>query len=647
MKTSEYLRFCKDEVKRSSKWRDKEELDDLWKRMVDLYRGRHYEGKSGNDRLIVNLAFATKNVIAPSVAINNPMFVVNARKIENAENAILTEEILNYLWRVHKYQAEFRLAVDDWLVLGHGWVKCGYKFVKPPEEKKASLDDVEPDTAADEGIDDREDMDGNVESELHVYDDRPFIERVSPFDMYVDPDARHPKEMRWIAQRTWRVVQDVRVDERYSSVARKRVATSSYSRWTDQQDGRDADNLPDKGAMGFCEIIEFYDLKRNTVATFSLKNSDAATGDLFLIKPRPIPFSFGCPFVMLRNYEIPDNFYPMGELESIESLQLELNATRTQMLNHRKRFSRKWVYEKDAFDAEGVKALESDVDNVLVPVISDRSPSEVLAPLPAVLTPTDFYNQSELISSDIDRVSGVSDYQRGAQTEIRRTATEAGMIQDAANARAQDKLAKIENVLAEVASRIVALMQQFLTGEHAARIVTMGGARVWVNYDKDYLAGDFDFEVEGGSTEPQNESFRRQSALQMVDAMAPFVGAGVVNPAVLAQYVLQHGFGIKNTGPFMATPQTPPGGAQGAPPGAPPGAEQMPPEQQQMPPEGMPPEGMPQGMPPEMGMPPGMPPMGGAPQGGMPPDPFAAGGEIPPELMQMLMQMQGSGGGPQ
>ena len=65
----------------------------------------------------------------------------------------------------------------------------------------------------DVGIDDRDDIEGNVESEMYVYDDRPFLERISPFDMFVDPDARHPKEMCWIAQRIWRPIQDVQVDE--------------------------------------------------------------------------------------------------------------------------------------------------------------------------------------------------------------------------------------------------------------------------------------------------------------------------------------------------------------------------------------------------------------------------------------------------
>ena len=110
MKASDQLKFMREEVTRSKRWRDNDDMDDLWKTMIDLYRGRHYEGASRNDRLVINLAFATKNVIAPSVAINNPRFTVNARKPENAPMAVIVEEVLNYLWRCHKYQDEIRLS---------------------------------------------------------------------------------------------------------------------------------------------------------------------------------------------------------------------------------------------------------------------------------------------------------------------------------------------------------------------------------------------------------------------------------------------------------------------------------------------------------------------------------------------------------
>lgn len=557
-------------IRRSRQWRNTENHDDLWRRMIDLYRGKHYERTSKEDRMLVNMAFATKNVIAPSVAVNNPKFVVNARKAETAPQAIITEQVLNYLWRTHKYQDEFRLAVDDFLIVGHGWLKVGYKATKPIEIKQ--LTDAVEGAAETEGVDDRDGtIVGNVESEVRSFtdDDRPFVERISPFDIYVDPDARHPKEMKWIAQRTRRPVADVMVDSRYDKTQREKVTAMTVrarlddsTRWIDGRPQQEGD-------VAYCDVWEYYDIRRGTVATFVMEQEEG-----FLIAPQPMPYSFGQPFVMIRNYEVPDLFYPIGELEAIETLQHELNATRTQMMNHRKRYQRKVLYDKEAFDQEGIDALRDDKDNVLVPVDTNAAQvdiSKVVSPMPQMGTPPDFYNQSDLIAGDIDRVSGVSDYMRGAQANIRRTATEAAMIQDAMNSRAQDKLARIESTLAELGERVVQLMQQYMTGERVIRIVGSGNNPVWVNFDADYIKGEFDFEVEAGSTQPRNESFRRQSALDMVQAVAPFIQMGVVDPAAVVRHVLQFGFEVKDPSAFMAQP-SPMGGPQGGPPPAGPAA---------------------------------------------------------------------------
>ena len=659
MNSNEYLSWMQNELRRSKRWRANGDrnYEDSWKRYIDLYRGRHYDAKNGVDQLTVNMVFATLNVMAPAVAIRNPKFNVNSRTPESAPQAIITEEVLNYVWQSNHFQQDFRLSINDWLCIGHGWLKVGYTFRKEPESKKtegAGVNNASHESDySDQGVDDREDVEGNVETELviHTDDDRPFMERISPFDMFVDPDCRHPKEMRWIAQRTWRPVADVNVDSRYSATNRKRVSGGSWSRWDGGQgggsgDARDSSEKPDQGAITYCEIIEFYDVKRNKVSTFAAQtlSKESAEQAGFLIKPTTMPYAFGQPFVMLRNYEVPDHFYPMGDVQQIESLQLELNETRNQMLNYRKKFRRAWLYARDLFDREGIQALESDDDNVMIPVMGEGNPASAISPVPPSITPPEFFDQSAMISNDIDRISGVSDYQRGAQQSIRRTATEAGMIQDAANSRAQDRLDKVETILAQCGERVVGLMQQYVTGEQVARIVTIP-VRGWINYDSDRIQGKFDFGVVGGSTEPQNESTRRQAALQAVDMSVPFMQQGVVNLPALYMKLLRDGLGFKDAERYVNTQ----GGPQGGPPGQggpPPETHQMPDgstmpdsEMGQGPPQGGPPPGM-QGPPPGQGdmLDPQMLQMMQQQMGGAPPPAGGGAGDVPPELMEAMIQ---------
>lgn len=592
---ADLLEKYRTKINAAKKWRRDEGYDDAWRRFIDLYRGRHYEYLTEEDRLLINISFSTINVIAPSVAVNYPKITVNARRPDDAPRAIITEAIINYWWRHFELRPEFRRAVKDFLICGHGWLKCGYRYVEEADDAGAP----EPKETEAPSIELSEIEANDVEPTIVVVEDRPFVERVSVFDVYVDPDATSMQDIHWIAQRVRRSLKEVRDDKRYDTQARKDCAPSSWGRITDEYVFHR--NIYDKDEQ-YVEVWEFYDIRKRTMAVF------ADGGERFLITPRPMPYSFGHPFVMIRNYDIPDEFYPMGELEAIEPLQRELNETRTQMMNHRKRFARKYLYKESAFDAQGRSLLASEADNVMIPVQSDENLMNIVAPLPAVITPPEFYNQSSLISGDIETISGVSEYMRGQMPEMKRTATEASIIADAANSRAADKLSIIEGAIADVASRLVQLAQQFMDTDQVARITAKNGEPVWVTFDADYISGEFDFEVEAGSTAPNNESFRRQQALQMVDAMAPFASAGIVDMGKLAAHVLQFGFGIKNPEAFLAPPPPP----MPAPDAA-----------------GAPPEGAP--MPPDAGMPP-MPPQGGAPMGAPSPDM----GQLPPELLALL-----------
>ena len=74
----EKFEIVKRRLDASARWRDEMGYDNLWRRMTDLYRGKHWPRMSFSreDMITVNLAFSTINVIAPSVSVNHPKIVV-------------------------------------------------------------------------------------------------------------------------------------------------------------------------------------------------------------------------------------------------------------------------------------------------------------------------------------------------------------------------------------------------------------------------------------------------------------------------------------------------------------------------------------------------------------------------------------------
>ena len=80
--------------------------------------------------------------------------------------------------------------------------------------------------------------------------------------------------------------------------------------------------------------------------------------------------------------------------------------------------------------------------------------------------------------------------------------------------------------------------QQFMTGEAMARVVDAGGEDIFIPYGREEIVGEYDFDVQVGSTQPMNDTIRRQQAVSLLNAVAPLVGAAI-DPAALARHVLK------------------------------------------------------------------------------------------------------------
>lgn len=251
----------------------------------------------------------------------------------------------------------------------------------------------------------------------------------------------------------------------------------------------------------------------------------------------------------------------LSQLEQIWSLQVELNKTRSHLITHRRRNVAKLFAKRGALKQEAVDALQSPIVNDVAFVDGDQPLDQLVKAVELPNLSADVYNVSELMQADIYEITGVNEYLRGAGPDIRRTATEASIVEGASNIKTQFKLQQIEDMFIEVGALMLGTakdvfpqteyeeLQLFLTGREAemvqrsdyaeqitaatdpmAQQALMAEAQqpmdVMVSPSPDIWVGEYEVDVESHSTELRNPVLKEQKAREMamgVIEMAPML----------------------------------------------------------------------------------------------------------------------------
>lgn len=602
------VREAKDKLRIGQDYR-RMERENTWEKSERQYLGEHWDAYSLDDPtadlITINMSFSTINTIVPFMTGEDPRFIVRPYSGDaSVTNATIQQALLNRIWRSEEVSAQRHLeaAAVDFLVYGDGFLKVGY-----------TLDQVR------QGL-----MDYAEIAKI-------WVDRIDPWDIWIDPSSDGVHNARWVCQRLRLTRTEVEEDGRYFNLHDDNMAYHRSDLTT-----RDSLAVDDKQVVRevfdgseYAVVFEFYDLVHKRMISFS-------EGELPIrwIDDIPIP-----PIVQMANYRIPRSPWHMGELEQLWDLQQELNKTRSSLITHRRRNAAKLVGRKGALDQDAMDALQSPVVNEIVLVDGDGPLENLLQPITLPNLSAEAYNLNQITFNDIYEISGVSEYLRGASPTIRRTATEASIIEGATNVKSTFKLRQAERAARDAGSLILGIakdvfpqtdydeMQLFITGREAELIQknvmgdsmqalmgqgvgqeellsALGPSAMGMKSDAivtpnaDIFVGKYEVEVEKHSTEIRNPQLREQKFREMtIDLvqMAPVLGQfGVqVNMRKMLELWFEAA-GIDDVESLF----DPMGGMQngmqqGMPPGMPPGGM---PNQPGMPPNG-PPPGPPQGQP--------------------------------------------------
>jgi len=556
-----------------------------WKRSEDQYEGSHTPAGASEDRtadlIVINVSFSTVNTIMPYITAEEPSFLVKPHSADaTVKNARLQQALLNRIWRSQATgsQRSTEDAAVDFLIYGDGYLKATYEIVEQQRDLDEFVEVVEL-----------------------------FVDRVDPWDVWIDPYSDGIHNARWVAQRIITTRYEMEQDDRYKNVDLDPLVKGSIEMIEEKDRGIRESTMGDESQQWII-LFEFYDVVRREMWVFSDVGHDLPLRKVTGILPT---------IVQLANYRLPRSPYHMGELEQIWSVQQELNKTRSQLITHRRRNVSKILIREDVIGEETKQALQSPIVNELVPIKGDLPLDAVTHALQLPPLPPEAYASADQALRDIYEISGVNEYLRGATPEIRRTATEASIIEGASNVKTRAKLSAIERAVRGIGTFILEIakatfpetevdeMAMFLTGSEAEAIARIDageeadeltaagdlqGAReafelgaqsdVTLTPSEEIFEGRYEVEVEQGSTELRNPIFReqkfREMAVELVNMSPVLQQSGIT---VNLRKALERWFeaaGIADIeGMFDAAGGLPPeimaqlqGGQQGAPNGA-------------------------------------------------------------------------------
>lgn len=488
-----------------------------FKKYYEMYRSHIAEEniRPHGANLYIPYTFEAIETIAPrlvtSIFNNRPYLTAVPLSSTAVEKARMLELLLDY--QAEKYLDPvlfFTMAFKNALMYGTAIVKTTWKF----ESKTIRVNEYNKDPRL-SALKKRE-----VKEEEVVTYDAPHMEIVSLEDFFFDPNSYEIHDGRYCIHRYYEdldVIKEKVEDGTYTAKKADIEKLSEESSDNGSQafsahqrvDGVTGGNTkPD----GMVEVLEFW-------------GDDCiikVAGDVVLLMDY-IPFYHGeKPFVKFIDYPVANEFYGIGEIEVIESLQEELNTTRSQRLdNVTMAINNMWKIRKNA--GIDIDQLVSRPNGVIeVDEMDDLEPLDI----PDITEAG--YKEEQIIKDDIDRTTGVNDYARGGSPARRETATTASLLSESANERFKLKIRLLEKTsFKRVGYQLVALNQQYITEETEVRVFDKERP-VDENYTDPQtiklqpqdIAGQFDIIPCGSMSEPlANKELRQTQITQLYSTM--------------------------------------------------------------------------------------------------------------------------------
>ena len=445
-------------------------LMDKWKEYMSAYKGTYFQNKNLPDyksNEISNHVFSTIETIRPIMTDNNPKFLAVPSTPAGMEFSADVQTALDYEWDREKMPLKLPAQLIPMLVYGNAvW------FVQ---------------------WDGKDGEYGNIS-----------IKPVDPFNIFPDPLAESIDNSEFLVYATYRNANQIKQQfpEKASAIEGSRITMSELVAERDNNDTQDANQVL---------ILEMWCRDWTTMdeTIEGEKKLKYPKGRVItclpelgiLLSDKKNPYKDGkFPFILMKNYDIPFEFWGVGEVEQIMSPQHYVNELTNQIIDNAKNTANmQWIIDKNSGIGQGKLTNRPGL------VIRKTPGSEVRRDTPPAM-PNYVREQIEVLKKDIQDISGVFDSLKGEQQGSVTAASAILALQEASQARIRLKIKLMEASLSELAQIVYSRMQQFWKLDRWVRITDVEGNPSFREIGTQVLQNDYDLKVMAGSTMPVNRN---------------------------------------------------------------------------------------------------------------------------------------------
>lgn len=445
-------------------------LMDKWKEYMSAYKGTYFKNQNLPDyksNEISNLVFSTIETIRPIMTDNNPKFLAVPNTPTGMEFTADVQTALDYEWDREKMPLKLPAQLIPMLVYGNAvW------FVQ---------------------WDGKDGEYGNIS-----------IKPVDPFNIFPDPLAESIDNSEFLVYATYRNANQIKQQfpEKASAIEGSRITMSELVAERDNNDTQDANQvlILEMWCRDWTTMDETVEGKKQL--KYPKGRVITCLPELgILLSDKKNPYKDGkFPFVLMKNYDIPFEFWGVGEVEQIMSPQHYVNELTNQIIDNAKNTANmQWIIDKNSGIGQGKLTNRPGL------VIRKTPGSEVRRDTPPQM-PSYVREQIEILKKDIQDISGVFDSLKGEQQGSVTAASAILALQEASQARIRLKIKLMEASLSELAQIVYSRMQQFWKLDRWVRVTDVEGNPLFKQIGTQVLSNDFDLKVMAGSTMPVNRN---------------------------------------------------------------------------------------------------------------------------------------------